>query len=121
MIRIGQITSLGIFAYAMGKLLLTGLGDFWGGRPNFLIGVGGAALFTLLFALGGTLRMFTLAWVANRLTQSIAWAGLVKISSKWFDFTSYGTVIGILSVSYLIGDAVARQWMAHLIRAEFVR
>ncbi len=67
MIRIGQITSLGIFAYAMGKLLLTGLGDFWGGRPNFLIGVGGAALFTLLFALGGTLRVFTLAWVANRL------------------------------------------------------
>ncbi len=115
LLRIGQIASLGIFAYAIGKLFLTGLGDFWGGRPNFLIGVGGACLFTGLFALSGTLPLFTLAWFGNRLTQSVAWAGLLKVSSKWFDFSSYGTVIGILSVSYLIGDAVARQWMGVLI------
>jgi OPA family glycerol-3-phosphate transporter-like MFS transporter len=115
-VHIGQISSLGIFAYAMGKLLLTGLGDFWGGRPNFLIGVGGAAAFTLLFAFGGGLPVFTLAWLGNRLTQSIGWAGLVKVSSRWFDFTAHGTVLGILSVSYLIGDAAARQWMGHLIQ-----
>ena len=41
-VHIGQIASLGVFAYALGKLFLTGLGDFWGGRPNFLIGLGGA-------------------------------------------------------------------------------
>ena len=50
LVRIGSITSRGVFAYALGKLFLTGLGDYWGGRRNFLIGVGGAALFTLLFA-----------------------------------------------------------------------
>ena len=118
-VRIGQISSLGILAYAIGKLLLTGLGDFWGGRPNFLIGIGGATVFTLLFALGGGLPLFTLAWLGNRLTQSIAWAGLVKVSSRWFDFTAHGTVIGILSVSYLIGDAAARQWMGHLIQVGY--
>ena len=59
--------------------------------------------------------MFTIAWLGNRLTQSIAWAGLIKVSSKWFDFSSYGTIVGILSVSYLIGDAAARQWMSVLI------
>jgi OPA family glycerol-3-phosphate transporter-like MFS transporter len=114
-VHIGQIASLGVFAYALGKLFLTGLGDFWGGRPNFLIGLGGATAFTVLFALGGTLPVFTMAWVGNRLTQSIAWAGLIKVSSKWFDFSSYGTIVGILSVSYLIGDAAARQWMSVLI------
>jgi sugar phosphate permease len=114
-VHIGQIVSLGVFAYALGKLFLTGLGDFWGGRPNFLIGLGGATVFTALFALGGTLPLFTIAWVGNRLTQSIAWAGLIKVSSKWFDFSSYGTIVGILSVSYLIGDAGARQWMSVLI------
>ena len=118
-VRIGQISSLGILAYAIGKLLLTGLGDFWGGRPNFLIGIGGATVFTLLFALGGGLPLFTLAWLGNRLTQSIAWAGLVKVSSRWFDFTAHGTVIGILSVSYLIGDAAARQWMGQLIQVGY--
>ena len=115
MVHIGQIASLGVFAYALGKLFLTGLGDFWGGRPSFLIGLCGATLFTVLFTLGGTLPVFTLAWLGNRLTQSIAWAGLLKVSSKWFDFSSHGTIVGILSVSYLIGDAVARQWMSVLI------
>ena len=84
LVDIGTITSIGIFAYALGKLFLTGLGDYWGGRRNFLIGVGGASLFTLLFALAGGLPLFTLAWSANRLTQSVGWAGLIKVSSKWF-------------------------------------
>jgi sugar phosphate permease len=115
LVQIGQIASLGVFAYAIGKLFLTGLGDFWGGRPNFLICLGGAAVFTVLFALGGTLPVFTLAWLGNRLTQSIGWAGLIKVSSRWFDFTSHGTIVGVLSISYLIGDAAARQWMGLLI------
>ena len=115
LVHIGQIASLGVFAYAMGKLFLTGLGDFWGGRPNFLIGLGGATVFTVLFTLGGTLPVFMFAWLGNRLTQSISWAGLIKVSSKWFDFTSHGTIVGILSISYLIGDAAARQWMGALI------
>lgn len=115
LVRIGGITSLGVLAYALGKFFLTGLGDYWGGRRNFLIGLGGAALFTTLFGLAGGLPLFTLAWVGNRLTQSVGWAGLIKVSSKWFDYTSYGTILGILSISYLIGDALARQQMQLLI------
>jgi sugar phosphate permease len=114
-IRMGSITTFGVLAYAIGKLFLTGLGDFWGGRNNFLIGLGGATVFTLMFASGLSLPLFTLAWIGNRLTQSLAWAGLVKVSSKWFDYSSYGMIIGILSISYLVGDAAARQWMGMLI------
>jgi sugar phosphate permease len=118
-VRVGAMTSFGVLAYALGKLFLGGLGDFWGGRVNFLIGLGGATVFTLLFASGAGLPLFTLAWLGNRLTQSIAWAGLIKVSSKWFDFSSYGTIIGILSLSYLIGDAVARQCMGVMIQHGF--
>ena len=114
-VGIGAISSLGVLAYALGKLFLTGLGDFWGGRINFLIGLAGAMAFTLLFASGVGLPLFTMAWIGNRLTQSVAWAGLVKVSSRWFDFSSYGSIIGILSVSYLVGDAAAREWMGALI------
>jgi sugar phosphate permease len=114
-IRMGEVTSLGVLAYAVGKLFLTGLGDFWGGRISFLIGLAGATVFTLMFASRLSLPLFSIAWIGNRLTQSIAWAGLIKVSSKWFDFSSYGMIIGILSISYLVGDAVARQWMGALI------
>jgi OPA family glycerol-3-phosphate transporter-like MFS transporter len=115
-VRLGAIPSLGVFAYAMGKLFLGGLGDYWGGRASFLVGLGGATLFTVLFTMSGGLPIFTVAWIGNRLTQSVAWAGLVKVSSKWFDYSSYGLIIGILSVSYLVGDAAARAWMGSLLR-----
>jgi sugar phosphate permease len=115
LIRISEITSLGVLAYAAGKLLLTGFADLWGGRRAFLLGLAGAAGFTLLFAWGGGLPVFTIAWIGNRLTQSVGWAGLVKVCSRWFDFSSYGTIVGILSLSYLVGDAVARQSMGLLI------
>src|SRR3569833_374510 len=112
---IGTITSIGTLGYALGKLFLGGLGDYWGGRINFLIGLAGAVLFTVLFALTGLIPIFTLAWFGNRLTQSLSRAGLIKVSSKWFNFSSYGTVLGILSVSFLVGDAAARQMMGSLI------
>jgi OPA family glycerol-3-phosphate transporter-like MFS transporter len=119
LVHMGSIASFGVLAYALGKLFLTGLGDFWGGRISFLIGLGGATAFTLMFASGLSVPLFSIAWIGNRLTQSIAWAGLIKVSSKWFDFSSYGMIIGILSISYLVGDAAARQWMGMLIEHGF--
>ena len=116
---IGTFTSIGTFGYALGKLFLGGLGDYWGGRINFLIGLAGAVLFTVLFAVTGLIPIFTLAWFGNRLTQSLSWAGLIKVSSKWFNFSAYGTVLGVLSVSFLIGDAAARQMMGSLIHHGF--
>src|SRR5271163_1312291 len=118
-VRMGSLTSFGVLAYALGKLFLGGLGDFWGGRVSFLIGLAGATAFTLMFAGGLSLPLFSMAWIGNRLTQSPSWAGLIKVSSKWFDYSSYGMIIGILSVSYLIGDAAARQWMGMLIEHGF--
>lgn len=115
LVRIGAITSLGILAYAIGKPFIGGLGDYWGGRINFLMGLAGATLCTLVFACSGALPLFTTAWFLNRLVQSGAWAGLLKVSSRWFDYSSHGTVIGILSLSYLMGDAGAREWMGSLI------
>jgi sugar phosphate permease len=114
-ISIGQMTSLGVLAYALGKLFLTGLGDFWGGRRNFLIGLAGATVFTGLFSFGTALPLFTFAWFGNRLTQSIAWAGLIKVTSKWFDYTSHGAIAGILSISSLVGDGLARHWMGGIL------
>jgi OPA family glycerol-3-phosphate transporter-like MFS transporter len=118
-VRIGTISSLGVLAYALGKLFLGGLGDYWGGRISFLIGLAGATIFTLQFASGSTIPVFMTAWFGNRLTQSIAWAGLIKVSSKWFDYSSYGMILGVLSLSYLVGDAVARQTMGALIEHGF--
>jgi sugar phosphate permease len=43
----------------------------------------------------------------------------VKITSRWFFYSSYGTVMGIISLSYLFGDAASREFMSMLIGAGF--
>lgn len=115
-IRLGAIASFGVMAYAIGKFFLGSMADFLGGRRNFLIGMGGSILFTVLFSLGGGMPIFTMAWIGNRLVQSTGWAGMVKITSRWFSYSSYGAAMGVISLSYLVGDAAARQFMGAIIR-----
>src|SRR5271167_3100688 len=61
-IHMGSVASFGVLAYALGKLFLTGLGDFWGGRISFLIGLSGATAFMLMLATGSFLPVFTISW-----------------------------------------------------------
>ena len=114
-IRLGTIASLGVLAYAIGKFPSGWLADFLGGRRNFLFGMAGSILFTVLFGLAGGIPLFTLAWMGNRLVQSTGWAGMVKITSRWFAYSSYGAVMGIVSLSFLFGDAASREFMSWLI------
>ena len=116
-VRLGFIASAGVLAYALGKFVSGSLADMFGGRNNFLAGMAGSVLFTILFALGGGFPIFTLAWMGNRLFQSSGWVGLVKVSSRWFSYSIYGTVMGVLSLSYLFGDAAARETMSLLLGA----
>jgi len=114
-IHLGSIVSASVLVYAAGKFLSGSMADLFGGRNNFLGGMGGAILFTLVFAASGTLPLFTLAWLGNRLFQSAGWAGLVKVTSRWFSYSSYGSVMGILCLSYLFGDAACRYIMSLLL------
>jgi sugar phosphate permease len=113
--QLGTVASLGVLAYAIGKFPSGGLADFLGGRRNYLFGMAGSVLFTFLFAVSGGIPLFTLAWIGNRGVQSLGWAGVVKITSKWFSFSTYGSVMGIISLSFLFGDALSRQFMSALI------
>src|SRR6202034_2890367 len=113
-IRLGFIASAGVLAYALGKFVCGSLADLFGGRNNFLGGMAGAVFFTMLFALGGGFPVFTLAWMGNRLFQSAGWVGLVKVTSRWFSYSIYGTVMAVLSLSFLFGDAGCRWVMSQL-------
>ncbi|HLV79267.1 MAG TPA: MFS transporter [Chthonomonadaceae bacterium] len=112
---IGGFVSLGTLCYAIGKFVNGTIADFVGGRRMFLFGMVGAIVFTLLFGLGG-IPFFTIAWMLNRLVQSTGWVGMVKITSRWFSYPSYGAAMGIISLSFLLGDAGWRWVLGLLIR-----
>ena len=114
-VRLGFIASAGTVAYAVGKFVSGSMADLFGGRRNFLGGMAGSILFTLVFVLSGGFPLFTLAWVGNRLFQSTGWVGLVKVASRWFSYSTYGTVMAVLSLSFLFGDAACRWVMSELL------
>lgn len=111
---IGSITSVGTLFYAVGKFFGGSLADVFGGKRMFLAGMGGAVLFTILFALGGP-AVFMLAWSGNRFVQSWGWGGMVRTVGQWFDAKRYGAVMGVVSLSYLFGDFLSKFVMGLLL------
>src|SRR6202167_3281412 len=114
-IRLGFMASLGAVAYAFGKFFSGALADTGGGRRSFLGGMAGSIFFTIIFAMSGGFPLFTLAWIGNRLFQSQGWAGLVRVSSRWFSYSTYGSVMAVVSLSFLFGDAGCRWMMSELL------
>src|SRR5262245_20926275 len=114
-VRLGALASIDVFAYAVGKFLIYGLSDLVGVKRAFLLASACAITCTALFALGRGLPVFTLAWALNRLLQSTGWPGAVKLTSRWFSFSSYGAAMGLVSLGYLFGDAASRRFMGWLI------
>ncbi len=113
-IRLGFIASVGTIAYAFGKFFSGAIADTGGGRRSFLGGMAGSILFTIVFAMSGGFPLFTMAWIGNRLFQSQGWAGLVRVSSRWFSYSTYGSVMAVVSLSFLFGDAGCRWMMSEL-------
>jgi OPA family glycerol-3-phosphate transporter-like MFS transporter len=111
----GQIASAGVIAYAIGKVINGMIGDAMGGRRVFIWGMLASVLATVLFGLGAGVTLFFIAWIFNRAVQSMGWGGLVKITAHWFSYRNYGKVMGLISLSYLFGDIVAKLWLGQLI------
>ena len=134
---VGDVASVGIVAYALGKAV-NGVGaDLVGGRRLFLFGLFASVLATLLFtlapdstpsfaALAGRLGLgaavllpLMVVWAGNRFVQSMGWGGLVQVAARWTEPRHLGLVMGLLSMSYLVGDAVARLYLGALVQAGY--
>jgi OPA family glycerol-3-phosphate transporter-like MFS transporter len=111
----GQIASLGVIFYAVGKVINGVIGDLVGGKKIFLLGMAGSVLATVLFGLGAGVAVFFPAWALNRAVQSMGWGGLVKVTAGWFSYRSYGKIMALLSLSFLFGDVVAKLLLGSLI------
>jgi OPA family glycerol-3-phosphate transporter-like MFS transporter len=114
---VGLLQSVGILVYALGKTGNGVLGDFLGGRLLFLLGMAASVVCTLVFGVADGLIVFVAAWAVNRFFQSMGWVGMVKVSSCWFPVHMQARVMGVLSLSYLLGDAFARFYLGLFLRA----
>jgi len=111
---LGIVAAWGTLCYAAGKFFFGSLADLLGGRRMFLLGMIGAIVFTVCFGLAGP-PMFMAAWIGNRFIQASGWVGMVKMTSRWFSHSTYGRVMGYISLSYLFGDFLSRLFLSKLV------
>ncbi len=115
--RLGEIASLGVLAYALGKFVSGTWTDVVGGRRAFFAGMALSCGFTVAFAASATVPLFTVAWIGNRLVQSSGWVGTVRLTSRWFGYAAYARAMAVVSMSFLFGDALVRWAMGSLLAA----
>lgn len=108
---IGWIASMGVTLYAIGKITNGMSADFLGGRGLFLGGMFASVACTVAFGFSTGLTVFVVIWAANRYFQSMGWVSLVKIASRWYPVHRHATIMGVLSMSYLIGDALGKAYL----------
>ncbi|WP_372368921.1 MFS transporter [Candidatus Uabimicrobium sp. HlEnr_7] len=107
--NLAAITSWGIVFYAVGKFVNGIIADKIGGKSIFVLGMIGSTFSTCMFATGETYAWFLGWWCCNFYFLSMGWSGLIKICSHWYGgHNQRGTIMGIMSFSYQMGDAVAK-------------
>ncbi|MGL4422001.1 MAG: MFS transporter [Gemmataceae bacterium] len=133
--HIGDIASFGVLCYAFGKFFNGIATEYLGGRGMFLGGMVASLFCTVCFWFAGTMLLMPGAsvaavtgaapvalvgmpltalgtlfviWGLNRFVQSMGWVGLVQLAGRWYEPHRLATMMGILSLSYLLGDALAR-------------
>ena len=113
----GLILSAYYAAYAFSKLANGFLGDRLGGKVMLLIGITGSVVCNAAFGFGGELTFFILIWATNAYFQSMGWLSIVPIMARWYRPQETGRAMGMMSLSYQMGDFVARSSAAFFIVA----
>ena len=104
---IGLVGSVSTVAYAVGKVLLGPIIDRLGGRRALLGSMILVAVFGALGAFSPSLAALTFFYSANRFAGSAGWGAMVKIVPEWFPRPKWPLALGILSLSFVFGGALA--------------
>ena len=121
----GTIFATALAAYAIGKVVLGAVGDLVGGKTILVFAMGTAVVASLFVgamewpAVVGThaaLWVMGAFVVLNRFGQSGGWGGVVHIVARWFPAERSGSVMGIVSTSYDVGNVAALLLCAGLVQ-----
>ena len=113
----GLILSVYFAVYAASKLVNGFLGDRIGGKAMFFIGLFGSVLMNAAFGFGRELFVFVAIWGVNAWFQTMGWLAVMPIMARWYPSRESGRVMGFMSISYQLGDFLARASAAVLIVA----
>ncbi len=105
--QIGTIPSVYAACYAAGQLVNGTLGQRYGARHLMTMALLVASITNLLFSRTSSFPVMLALWGVNGYAQSAGWSLLVQTIANWNTSERRGTVIGLISTCYQVGNVVS--------------
>jgi sugar phosphate permease len=105
--QIGTIPSVYAVFYAAGQIINGTLGQRFGARHMMTGALVIASLTNLLFSFASSFPVMLALWAINGYAQSAGWSLLVQTLSNWNTSKRRGTVMGLISTCYQVGNVVS--------------
>lgn len=105
--QIGTIPSVYAIFYAAGQIINGTLGQRFGARHMMTGALVIASLTNLLFSFASSFPVMLALWAINGYAQSAGWSLLVQTLSNWNTSKRRGTVMGLISTCYQVGNVLS--------------
>jgi sugar phosphate permease len=105
--KIGTIPSVYAIFYAVGQIINGTLGERLGARRMMTVALVTASLTNLLFSFTTSFPAMLALWAINGYAQSAGWSLLVQVLSNWNTSKRRGTVMGLISTCYSVGNVMS--------------
>lgn len=105
--KVGLIPSIYAIAYAAGQMINGTLGQRYGARHMMTVALTVAAITNLLFSFTSSFGIMLALWAVNGYAQSAGWSLLIQTISNWNTSRRRGTVIGLISTCYTVGNVLS--------------
>jgi sugar phosphate permease len=105
--QVGAIPSVYAAFYAAGQFINGMIGQRLGARRMMTVALAFAAATNLAFSLTSSFSVMIALWALNGFAQSAGWSLVVHTMSNWTAEARRGTVIGLLSTCYQVGNVAS--------------
>jgi MFS transporter, OPA family, glycerol-3-phosphate transporter len=104
-----------LFAYMIGQFVNSFVGRKYGPRTLLLGGLGISICINVVFGFANSLSTFVVFMFFNGLVQAAGWPGVVGGIAEWLRKSERGSIMGVWSTSYLVGNLVVKGLAGYLL------
>lgn len=115
--KIAHIWTAYLIAYMLGQFVNSFIGRKWGPRLLLLGGLGASIIINIIFGFANSYSTFMVFMFFNGLVQASGWPGTVGGIAQWIRRKERGSIMGIWSTNYLVGNIVVKMLGGFLLAA----
>ncbi len=105
---VANIWTAYLVAYMIGMFINSFIGRKWGPRILLLGGLGVSMLINIVFGFTNSYHTFLVFMIFNGIVQAAGWPGSVGAVAEWLRKKERGSIMGIWSTNYLVGNIVVK-------------